>query len=165
VRMSSAAQVGQSIRAAGQGARLTKLDMKDAYKLVPAKRADFRLQGFEWQGRYFVDTQQIFGAATAAANFNQLASIVLCIVELELAAPELKTHRTLDDVVSVAPAGSPLSRRFAATYRRTAAALNIRLAEDCEEHDKAFTDQTWGTVLGIVFDTEIMCWRMPPHKV
>jgi hypothetical protein len=68
-------------------------------------------------------------------------------------------------VVSVAPAGSPLSRRFAATYRRTAAALNIRLAEDCKEHDKAFTDQTWGTILGIVFDTEIMCWRMPPYKV
>jgi hypothetical protein len=165
VRMSSAAQVGQSIRAAGQGARLTKLDMKDAYKLVPAKTADFRLHGFEWQGRFFVDTQQIFGAATAAANFDQLASTVLCVVESELAAPDLKTHRTLDDVVSVAPAGSPLSKRFAATYRRTAAALNIRLAEDCEEHDKAFTDQTWGTILGIVFDTEIMCWRMPPHKV
>jgi hypothetical protein len=56
VRMSSAAQVGQSIRAAGQGARLTKLDMKDAYKLVPARPSDFRLHGFEWQGRFFVDT-------------------------------------------------------------------------------------------------------------
>jgi hypothetical protein len=111
------------------------------------------LHGFEWQGRFFVDTQQIFRAATAAANFDQLASTTLCIVESELAAPDLKTHCTLDDVVSVAPAGSPLSRLFAATYRRTAAALNIRLAEDCEEHDKAFTDQTWGTILGIVFAT------------
>jgi hypothetical protein len=36
VRMSSAAQVGQSIHNASCGARLTKLDMKDAYKLVPA---------------------------------------------------------------------------------------------------------------------------------
>jgi hypothetical protein len=44
--------------------------MKDAYKLVPAKVKDFRLQGMEWQGRYCVDTQQIFGAATAASNFD-----------------------------------------------------------------------------------------------
>jgi hypothetical protein len=122
---------------------------------------DYHLHGFKWQGRFFVDTQKIFGAATAAANFDKLASTTLCIMESELAAPELQKHRTLDDVVSVAPAGSPLSRRFVATYRRTEAALNIRLAEDCKNHDKAFTDQTWGTVLGIVFDTEIMCWRMP----
>jgi hypothetical protein len=32
--MLSAAQVGQSIRIAGRGARLTKLDMKDAYKHI-----------------------------------------------------------------------------------------------------------------------------------
>jgi hypothetical protein len=56
VRMSSSAQVGQSIRAAGRGARLTKLDMKDAYKLVPAKPEDYCLHGFEWQGRFFIDT-------------------------------------------------------------------------------------------------------------
>jgi hypothetical protein len=25
--------------------------------------------------------------------------------------------------------------------------LNIELAADCPEHDKAFTDETWGTVI------------------
>jgi hypothetical protein len=48
VTMSSAAQFGQSVLAAGPGARMTKQDMKDAYKLVPAKVKDFRLQGMEW---------------------------------------------------------------------------------------------------------------------
>jgi hypothetical protein len=163
--MSSAAQVGQSIQAAGTGARLTKLDMKDAYKLVLAKPQDYRLQGFEWQGQYFVDTQQAFGATTAAANFDKLASTTLCIVKSEMNAPQLKIHRTLDDVVSVAQARSPLSKRFTTVYWRTAAALNIKLAEDCSDNDKVFTDQTWGTILGIVFDTEIMSWRMPPRKV
>jgi hypothetical protein len=42
VTMSSTAQFGQSILAAGPGARMSKLDMKDAYKLVPAKTSDFR---------------------------------------------------------------------------------------------------------------------------
>jgi hypothetical protein len=86
VRMSSAAQFGQSVRAAGQGARITKLDMKDAYKLVPAKTSDYRLQGFKWWGRLFVDTQQIFGSAAAATNFDKLAETVLRIVLSKLQA-------------------------------------------------------------------------------
>jgi hypothetical protein len=131
VRMSSAAQFGQSVRAIGQGARITKLDMKDAYKLVPAKTADYRLQGFERQGHLFVDTQQIFGSATAAANFDKLAGTVLKIVLSELQARNITIHRTLDDVVSVVPACSSKSKEFAATYRRVADCLNIKLATDC----------------------------------
>jgi hypothetical protein len=165
VRMSAAAQFGQSVRAAGPGARITKLDMKDAYKLVPAKTSDYRLQGFEWLGRLFIDTQQIFGSAAAAANFDKLASTVLRIVLSELRARRISIHRTLDDVVSIVPASSSKSAEFAATYRRIADRLNIELAADCPKHDKAFTDETWGTVLGIVFDTLIQCWRMPEHKV
>jgi hypothetical protein len=163
--MSSAAQFGQSVLAAGRGARMTKLDMKDAYKLVPAKIKDFKLQGVEWQGRYFIDTQQIFGAATAAANFDILASTVLTIVLSEFDAGQLQVHRTLDDAACVAPAGTTLSAQFAAAYRRIASQLNIQLAPECPDNEKAFTDDTWGTVLGIVFDTERMCWRMPAHKV
>jgi hypothetical protein len=165
VRMASAAQVGQSILAAGKGSRLTKMDMKDAYKLVPARVEDFRLQGFEWLGRLFIDTQQVFGAATAAANFDALASTVLKLVEGEMGSTDAVFHRTLDDAACVAPAGSAAARDFAAVYRRIADEINIQLAPECEEKEKAFTDSTWGTVLGIVFDTEILCWRMPQHKV
>jgi hypothetical protein len=165
VKMSSAAQFGQSILAAGRGAKITKMDMKDAYKLVPAKVEDYKLQGFEWQGRFFVDTQQIFGAATAAANFDVLASTVLKIVTCEMNAEDSSIHRTLDDAACVAPAGSTEAKEFAGVYRRVANQLGIQLAAECPEKDKAFTDSTWGTVLGIIFDTEILSWRMPPHKV
>jgi hypothetical protein len=92
VTMSSAALFGQSVLAAGPGARMTKLVMKDAYKLVPAKVRDFRLQGIEWQGQLFVDTQQIFGVATAAANFDVLASTVLNIVLSEFDSDRLSTR-------------------------------------------------------------------------
>jgi hypothetical protein len=113
VTMPSAAQFGQSVLAAGPGARMTKLDMKDAYKLVPAKVRDFRLQGIEWQGRLFIDTEQIIGAvmaAMAAANFDVLASTVLNIVLSEFDSDKLLVHRTLDDAPCVLPAGTSLSR-------------------------------------------------------
>jgi hypothetical protein len=74
-------------------------------------------------------------------------------------------HRTLDNVVAVASAASGASRKFAASYRRTAAKLNIQLAADCPDNDKAFTDETRGTILGIVFDLQRTAWRMPSLKV
>jgi hypothetical protein len=125
---------------------MSKLDMKDAYKLVPAKTCDFR-------------------AATAAANFDVLASTILKIVLSEFDSSQLRVHRTLDDTACVAAAGSTLSLQFAAAYRRVADQLGIQLAPDCPENEKAFTNTTWGTVLGIVFNTDTGCWRMPAHKV
>jgi hypothetical protein len=117
----------------------------------------------EWQGRYFVDTQQIFGAATA--NFDVLASTVLNIVLSEFIRNGLLVHRTLDDAACVSPAGLPLNRQFAAVHQRITDQLNIQLAPESPDNDKAFTDDTWETVLGIVFNSETRCWRMPLHKV
>jgi len=46
--MSSAGKFGFSIKRCGKNARIFKMDMKDAYKNVPAKIEDLRLQGFSW---------------------------------------------------------------------------------------------------------------------
>jgi hypothetical protein len=164
VRMSSAAQFGQSVRAAGRHSRMSKLDMKDAYKLVPANPRDYRLQGVEWKGRLFVDTQQIFGAATAAANFDMLAGTVLELAKAKADIPEKLVHRTLDDVACVSPATKNWAIQFTETYRELAAELNIPLAPDCPNLEKSFTDSTIGTVLGVIFDTDRLSWRMPDHK-
>jgi hypothetical protein len=48
VSMSTAKQFGYSVREAGIGAIMSKLDMKDAYKLIPAKKANWKLQGMSW---------------------------------------------------------------------------------------------------------------------
>jgi hypothetical protein len=94
-----------------------------------------------------------------------LARTVLKIVTCEMKAAEAQIHRILDDTACVAQASLPETREFASVYHRVAKQLGIQLAAECPDKDKAFTDSTWGTVLGIVFNTEILCWRMPPHKV
>ncbi len=38
------------------------------------------------------------------------------------------------------------------------------MAEDCPEFEKAFTDSTYGKVLGKFFDTEKMAWKVPEEK-
>ena len=46
--MASAKQFGKALIRSGKGSIMSKMDMKDAYKLIPAKPEDFCLQGFTW---------------------------------------------------------------------------------------------------------------------
>jgi hypothetical protein len=75
--MSSAKEFGYSVVDCGVGARMWKFDMTDAYKNLPAKLADLRLQGFSWLQAYFIETQQVFGASTAVASFDRLGNTIL----------------------------------------------------------------------------------------
>ena len=104
VRMSSAKQFGQSVLKAGTGALMSKMDMKDAYKNVPAKVEDLRLQGFSWLGAYVEETQLIFSASPAVANFDNLGGTTEDITLTHCSIPEDLVHRILDDTVCVAPA-------------------------------------------------------------
>ena len=164
VTMSSAKQFGQSILRAGRGALMSKMDMRDAYKHVPAKVSDFRLQGFHWLGAFFVETQQIFGASTAVANFDNMASTVLDLVLADCKIPRSFVHRTLDDTACVAPSESGWCEEFTSAYKKTCMELNIKLAADCPNLEKAFSNKTKGTVLGIQFNTESLTWRISSEK-
>ena len=56
LHMGTAKQFSFLLREAGQGARFSKFDIQDTYKLIPAKVSDNRLQGFKWLKKYFVET-------------------------------------------------------------------------------------------------------------
>jgi len=99
---------------------MSKIDMKDAFKLVPAATKDLRLQGFHWLGPYFVETQQIFGAATSVASFDQMAGTILLITIYNSQIPRQLVHRTLDDVACAAPPTQTGARNSHRTTRRPA---------------------------------------------
>jgi hypothetical protein len=42
--------------------------------------------------------------------------------------------------------------------------LNVKLAEPCKKHEKAFVNETYGKVLGYFFDSETMSWKLPDDK-
>ena len=44
--MSSTKQFGQALLASGKDSVMSKMDLRDACKLIPAKPEDFRLQSF-----------------------------------------------------------------------------------------------------------------------
>jgi hypothetical protein len=103
VNMTSAKQFAASLQEAGMGASFSKYDLVDAYKNVPVKIFDLRLQGFSWLNKYFVETRQIFGAKTAVPNYDIFGNTILTLANVSACVPKKFLHRALDDVPVVSP--------------------------------------------------------------
>jgi hypothetical protein len=144
---------------------MSKMDMRDAFKLVPARIEDLRLQGFCWLGAFFIDTQQIFGGSPSVANFDQVAETVLNITKSETGLKHAKIHRTLDDVACVARPSDGECQRFTSAYRKVCGELGVPLAEDCPLREKAFSNECQGTVLGVEFNSDRLEWRLSNRKI
>lgn len=165
VAMSTARQFGYSAKEAGKGALMSKMDMKDAYKLIPAKKKDWRLQGMFWAGRYFVDLKGTFGGTPSVTNYDALAGTTQDLAITKSGIPRRWVHRTLDDSPVVAPAHSNWTPAFTQTYLDVCKELNIQLAPPCPKKEKAFLNETEGRVLGIWFNTVNQSWSYPEDKM
>ena len=78
-RMSSAKLFSFSLLESGKNAIMSKHDWVDAYKNIPVRTKDLRLQGFSWLGRFFVETSLPFGSGNSAEEFDNLGELVLGI--------------------------------------------------------------------------------------
>ena len=164
VKMSSARKFSYSLVKCGKGSIMSKFDMVDAYKNIPAPLQDLRLQGFCWLSMFFVELRQIFGAKTAVANFDILGNTILSLTKNLCKIPAEFVHRTLDDVPFVAPLYSNCSDRFVKTYMDICESINVSLAPVCPSFDKAFCKSTQGKVLGINFNSNALTWSLPKEK-
>ena len=57
----------------GVGILLSKLDIKDVYRIVHVYPEDWQLLGLYWKGAYYVDTRLPFGLRSAPKIFTALA--------------------------------------------------------------------------------------------
>jgi hypothetical protein len=162
--MSSQRLFGDALRKAGKGAIFSKTDIQDAYKLIPNPVSQWHLYGFEWLGKYFFDTTTVFGSKTAPASFDPVPDTIVNIVCTLGNIPKIWVHRQLDDVPIVSPKGSGMTELFTKLYHDVCKRVNIPLAPECERHEKAFGPTTFGTVLGVNFDSEEMTWSLSAEK-
>ena len=164
VYMSTARRFGFAVCDAGINSIMSKFDLIDAYKNIPAKIFDLRLQGFSWLSKYFVECTQIFGAKTAVANFDIFGNTVLALTLINCDIPRMWVHRALDDVPVVAPAKTMWCEEFSTEYVKTCEKIGVKLAENCSKNEKAFTNVEVGKVLGIYFDSKNLMWKLPSEK-
>ena len=65
----------------GPGTLLSKIDLKNAFRLIPVRQADWNLLGICWQGKYYIDTCLPFGWRSAPYIFNRLATAIHWILQ------------------------------------------------------------------------------------
>jgi hypothetical protein len=165
VRMSSVKQFAKTVAEAGYDSKISKLDLVDAYKNVPCGLSELRIQGFCWLEKFFVETQQIFGAKSAVPNFDRLGNTILALALSKSGIQKSYVHRTLDDVPVVAPAHTSWGEDFVHNYLSICKDIGVDVTSSCPKNEKAFVNSYYGKVLGVFFDTQKFAWRMPESKV
>jgi len=165
IYMTTAKEFSFSLLEAGYGAKMAKHDLCNAYKIIPTHPSAWRLHGFSWLKKFFVDTSSIFGSKTAPAHFDCLGFTLTLLAISVSKIPKKFVHRTLDDTPIVAPAGTDYCKKFSLAYRRICKHVNVELAEVDPKKEKAFENSTEGVVLGIHFDSKKMSWKIPENKL
>ncbi len=99
----------------GKGALMGKVDIKNAYRIVPIHPDDHYLLSMKWRNRYFVDLALPFGLRSAPYIFNSLADLFHWIIVNNFLVPDLLHY--LDDYFTLGPPASPVCAQRNVTTR------------------------------------------------
>ena len=164
VKMTSAKEFGETLLMSGKDSIMSKSDLVAAYKQVPCAISDLRNQGFMWLEKFFIETRQIFGAKSSVSNFDAVGETLKIIAQAKSDTSQSFILRQLDDLICVAPKDSGICENFTKRYKELCAKCNVNVADDCPLSDKAFSNQKRGKVLGVLFDTTDLTWKLPDKK-
>ena len=142
----------------GKGALMGKVDIKNAYRIVPIHPDDYYLLGMQWRDHYFVDLALPFGLRSAPYIFNCLADIFQWILTNNYLVPDLLHY--LDDYSTLSPTASPVCADSLHAIQCAACYFGIPLAPN-----KIEGPTTCITFLGIELDSMAMTARLPTDKL
>ena len=78
--------------------------------------------------------------------------------------PKNFIHRCLDDIPFAAPAHTSWCEILTSKYSSICESLNVKFVSICPKNEKAFSNSTFGKVLGIFFDSSDLSWSLPEAK-
>ena len=143
------------IQALGRGTRLVKIDLKDAYRLVPVHPDDYHLLGVFWQGHTYIDLALPFSLRSAPKIFSAVADFFAWVLHSHAIAHQL---HYLDDFLFLGAPYSDEAARALKTVSKVFHMLGIRIAVH-----KTEGPDTIIVFLGIIIDTFEL--RLPEEKL
>ena len=93
------------VNSLGTGTLLSKIYLKNAFRLIPVRQQDWNLLGICWRGKYYIDTCLPFGLRSAPCIFNRLASAIRWILHNNHKVEYLLHY--LDDFLTAGPPNTP----------------------------------------------------------
>ena len=64
------------VTALGKDSLMAKIDLQNAFRLIPVRPEDWNLLGIHWRNQFYIDTCLPFGLSSATFLFNQLADAI-----------------------------------------------------------------------------------------
>ncbi len=141
----------------GRHCKLFKIDLRNAFRLLPVRCADFQLLGFMFDGYYFVDKCIPFGCSISCSVFEKFATFLEAYIRSKLAGSSLIHY--LDDFLGGDRSGTAC-RDAMSTFQRCLAELNVPIATEKTEGPSEII-----TFLGLELDSERMIVRIPSDKI
>ena len=141
----------------GHGTQLVKLDIKDAYRIVPVHPDDYHLLGIRWKGSTYIDRALPFGLRSAPKLFTALADFVAWVLACKGIQHQL---HYLDDFLFLAAPNSQQGQEFRTVALQTLARLGIPVAAH-----KTEGPTTALAFLGIVVNTSTFELHLPMEKL
>lgn len=157
VRYASVDDAISTIRTLGRGTEMAKLDLKDAYRMVPVHPQDYHLLGVEWKGEVFLDRALPFGLRSAPKIFTAISDFLAWVLHCHGITDQL---HYLDDFLFLAPPHSGLAEQPLATALRVFQEFNIPVALHKTEGPARVLE-----FLGILIDTTTFQLRLPAAKL
>ena len=146
----------QLIRCLGPGCGLLKMDLKDAYRVVPIHPDDHHLLGIAWEGSVYIDRALPFGLRSAPKIFTAVADAMAWALYSN--GVEYVLHY-LDDFLFVIP-----KLQEASEVRRIAEDTFRDLGVPVAAH-KTEGPALQVSFLGFLLDTERFQLRLPVEKL
>jgi len=147
-----------SIMRLGPGAYLTKIDIRNAFRLCPVHPSDWYLLGIKWQDKYYHDKVLPFGLRSAPYIFNCLAESIEWIIRDVGHLADIMHY--LDDYLNVSAPSLPLANQHRSIILDIMQYLNVPIAPE-----KVEGPSTCLVFLGIELDTVLLEMRLPQDKL
>ena len=157
MRYTSVLEAAAVVRLLGQGTVLAKIDLRNAYRVIPVHSDDHPLLGIVWDKDTFVDTALPFGLQSAPKIFSAFADALAWVLHRQGVRWQL---HYLDDFLFLGPPGCP---DCASALQGAIVSCN-RLGVPVAAH-KTEGPATCLTFLGIQIDTVSMCLSLPQEKL
>ena len=141
----------------GRNALLAKLDIKQAYRMIPVHPQDRLLLGMEWEEYVYVDKALPFGLRSAPIIFTAVADALQWIMQKNGAS---YVDHYIDDFITAGKGGSDECSRNFTIMHKSCEATGTPV-----EPEKSIGPTTVIVFLGIELDTEVMEIRLPADKL
>ena len=141
----------------GPGTLMGKLDLRNAFRLIPVRKEDWHLLGIHWQGQWYLDKCLPFGLRSSPALFNQLAEALEWILHNNYAVTHIIHY--LDDFFTAGPPSSDVCQNSMDAMTQVCATLNVPI-----KLEKTEGPATSLTFLGISLDSVAMKASITPER-